>query len=154
MTDSFIWIILLKSSAVPNKHTNCPHLFHLYQFPARVFIVPQVLFIAHQDDGNIGTEMFYFWCPLLWNIFCEGQEHNLNESIQTTLLFFSLKVFCYFILFFIECYAKMNLCVCSVKFSHTQAIWTVYRKAHENNICVWIWQWPQPVIVFLTSCVP
>lgn len=44
------------------------YLLHLGQLPACVFIIPQVLFVADEDDGNVWTKVFHLRCPLLWNI--------------------------------------------------------------------------------------
>lgn len=49
-----------------------PHLFHFGKFPPSVLIITEVLFVAHEDDGYIRAEMFHFWCPLFWNIFCDA----------------------------------------------------------------------------------
>lgn len=43
-------------------------LFHFGQFSSGVLVVAQVLFITHQDDWNIWTEVFNLRCPLLRNI--------------------------------------------------------------------------------------
>lgn len=46
------------------------HLLHLGELPAGVIVVPQVLLVAHQDNGNIGTEVLHLRGPLLWNVLC------------------------------------------------------------------------------------
>lgn len=47
------------------------HLFHLGQLPTCVFIISKVLLVAHKDDGDVGTEVFHFGCPFLWNVLCK-----------------------------------------------------------------------------------
>lgn len=44
------------------------HLFHLGQLPACVFIVSEVLLVAHKYDGDVGTEVLYFRGPFLRNV--------------------------------------------------------------------------------------
>lgn len=46
-------------------------LFHLGQLAACVFIIAQVLLVAYEDDGNIGTEVFDLGSPFLWNVLCK-----------------------------------------------------------------------------------
>lgn len=61
------------------------YLFHLGQLSPRVLVVPQVLLVAHQDDRNIGTEVFHLRCPLLWDIFCPGgkrREMSRNTRVR------------------------------------------------------------------------
>ena len=41
------------------------------------------------------------------------------------------------------------VCVC-VRPSLTQAVGAVYREAHEDDVCIWVGQGPQSVIVLLT----
>lgn len=58
-------------------------LFHLGQLPARVLIVTKILFVAHEDDGDIGTEVFHFGGPFLWNVLyqkkkIEDKDYRLN----------------------------------------------------------------------------
>lgn len=42
------------------------------------------------------------------------------------------------------------MCMCVL----TQTVWTVYGKAHEDDVSVRIGQGAEPIIVFLSSCVP
>ena len=51
------------------------YLFHLCQLTTGVLIIPQVLFVAHEDYGNIGTEVFHFWSPLLRDVFWTGPRN-------------------------------------------------------------------------------
>ena len=46
------------------------YLLHLGQLPACVLIVAQVFLVSYEDDGNVGTEVFDLWGPLLWDVFC------------------------------------------------------------------------------------
>ncbi len=71
-----LWQHLFNTCTHTYTHTHLPYLFHLDQLPACVFIIPQVLFIAHKDDGNVGAEMFYLWRPFLWNILWKMPEKN------------------------------------------------------------------------------
>lgn len=64
----------------------CVYLLHLGQLSAGVIIVSQVLLVPHQDDGDIGTEVFHLRRPLLGDIFCRGggrrrrrRRRELNE---------------------------------------------------------------------------
>lgn len=50
------------------------YLFHLGQLSARVLVVTQVLLVSNQDNGNIGTEVFHLWGPLLWDVFWEEKK--------------------------------------------------------------------------------
>lgn len=50
------------------------YLLHLGQLSPCVLIVPQVLLVPHQDDGDIGTEVLHLRRPLLWDIFCPGRD--------------------------------------------------------------------------------
>lgn len=50
----------------------CVYLLHLGQLFARVLIVPQVLLVPHQDDGDVGTEVLHLGRPLLGDVFCPG----------------------------------------------------------------------------------
>lgn len=52
------------------------HLFHLGQLPACVFIVAKILLIAHKNDGDIGTKVFDFRGPFLWNVLYESRNKN------------------------------------------------------------------------------
>lgn len=52
------------------------YLLHFGQLPACVLIVAQVLLVSDQDDGNVGTEVFDLWGPLLRNVFCEGKDQE------------------------------------------------------------------------------
>lgn len=58
------------------------YLFHLGQLPPRVLIIPQVLLVPHQYDGNIGTEVLYLRRPLLRDIFCPGRDKKRAESLE------------------------------------------------------------------------
>lgn len=44
------------------------YLLHFCELPAGVLVVAQVLFVPHQDDGNVGTEMFDLGSPLLGDV--------------------------------------------------------------------------------------
>lgn len=44
------------------------HLLHLSQLSPCVFIVPQILLIAHEDYGNVGAEVLHLRRPLFWNV--------------------------------------------------------------------------------------
>lgn len=61
------------------------YLFHLGQLPACVFIVAQVLLIAYEDDGNVGTEVFDLWSPLLWNVLCTESKGQGSDKHPPTL---------------------------------------------------------------------
>lgn len=61
------------------------HLFHLGQLSACVLIVAQVFLVSHQDDGNVGTEVFDLWGPLLRNVFCEGKRTEKEGTDQKSL---------------------------------------------------------------------
>lgn len=50
------------------------YLLHLGQLSPCVLIVPQVLLVPHQDDGNIGAKVLHLRRPLLRDIFCPGGE--------------------------------------------------------------------------------
>lgn len=52
------------------------YLLHLGQLPPCVLVVPQVLLVPHQDDGNIGTEVLHLGRPLLRNVFCPGRDEK------------------------------------------------------------------------------
>lgn len=52
------------------------YLLHLGQLSACVLIIPQVLLVPNQDDGNIGTEVLHLRCPLLRNVFCPRRERS------------------------------------------------------------------------------
>lgn len=39
-----------------------------------MLVVPQVFLVAHQDDGNVGAEVFHLRRPLLRDIFCPRKE--------------------------------------------------------------------------------
>lgn len=56
------------------------HLLHLGQFSACVLIITQVFLVSYQDDGNIGTEMFDLWGPLLWDVFCGEKKKQINKN--------------------------------------------------------------------------
>lgn len=51
-----------------NRRDRGTHLFHLGQLPACVFVVTEILLVPHKNDGDIGTEMFDFRGPFLWNV--------------------------------------------------------------------------------------
>ena len=36
----------------------------------------------------------------------------------------------------------------------TQTVGAVYGEAHQDDICIWVGQGPETVIVLLSSCVP
>lgn len=61
----------------------CVYLLHLGQFSACVLVIPQVLLVPHQDDGNIGTEVLHLRCPLLGDIFCSrgGRRSEEEEEV-------------------------------------------------------------------------
>lgn len=56
------------SPEVPPIHND---LLHLGELPPCVIVVPKVLFVSHEDDGNVRTEVLHLWCPFLWNVLCE-----------------------------------------------------------------------------------
>lgn len=56
-------------------------LFHLGQLPARVLIVTKILFVTHKNDGDIGTKVFHFGGPFLWNVLYE--KKNTRQRLQT-----------------------------------------------------------------------
>lgn len=56
-------------------------LFHLGQLPARVLIVTKILFVTHENDGDIGTKVFHFGGPFLWNVLYE--KKNTKQRLQT-----------------------------------------------------------------------
>lgn len=53
-------------------------LFHFGKLSSGVLIVAQVLFITHQDDWNIWTEVFNFRCPLFRNILYRGNRGRVE----------------------------------------------------------------------------
>lgn len=61
------------------------NLLHLSQLPAGVLVVAQVLFIPHQDDGDIRAEVFHLWSPLLWDVLYtrEGERREGNKGRRT-----------------------------------------------------------------------
>lgn len=65
-----------------DRQTDRPtDLFHLGQLPARVFIVTKILFVTHKNDGDVGTEVFHFGGPFLWNVLYENK--NTRQRLQT-----------------------------------------------------------------------
>lgn len=69
------------------------YLLHLSQLSPCVLVVPQVLLVPHQDDGNIGTEVLHLGRPLLRDVFCPGRdtrsklkcsrERYLGQAVQS-----------------------------------------------------------------------
>lgn len=55
------------------------HLFHLGQLPARVFIISKVLLVTHENDRDIGTKVFHFRRPFLWNVLYKNKNKEINE---------------------------------------------------------------------------
>ena len=43
-------------------------LLHLHQLSLRIFIISQIAFVAHQNDGHVRTEMLHFRRPFLGNV--------------------------------------------------------------------------------------
>lgn len=66
--NSYIQDVFWKT--VPDFTREIKYLLHFSQLPTRVLIIAQVFLVSDEDDGNIGTEVFYLWCPLLRNVFC------------------------------------------------------------------------------------
>ncbi len=58
------------------------YLLHLGQLSPCVLIVPQVLLVPHQDDGNIGAEVLHLRRPLLRDIFCPGRDKKWAETLE------------------------------------------------------------------------
>lgn len=58
------------------------YLLHLGQLSPCVLIIPQVLLVSHQDDGDIGTEVLHLRRPLLRNIFCPGRDMLVSRDTQ------------------------------------------------------------------------
>lgn len=56
--------------------TMVQYLLHLGQLPPCVFVVPQVLLVAHQDDWNIGAEVLHLRGPLLWDVFYQRKKEQ------------------------------------------------------------------------------
>jgi len=48
--------------------SNDVYLLHLGQLPAGMLVVAQVLLVPHQDDRNIGAEVFDLGGPLLRDV--------------------------------------------------------------------------------------
>ncbi len=67
-------------------HTHLPYLFHLDQLPARVFIIPQVLFIAHKDDGNV-------WGRNVLPLASISLEYSLEEAKKSEWNLTSLLIY-------------------------------------------------------------
>lgn len=55
------------------------YLLHLGELTASVFVVAQVLLVAHQDDGDVGAKMFYLRSPFFRNVLCK--EKTLASQI-------------------------------------------------------------------------
>lgn len=121
------WKSALHMVAAPLSHV---YLLHFGKLPAGVLIVAQVLFVSHQDNGDVGAKVFHLWGPLLRDVL--WKRHNTWSSIWP---------------------CKLNL-----RRSHreqlTETVRTVDGEAHKNDIGVWIWERAQAVVVFLTCCVP
>lgn len=58
------------------------HLLHLSQLSPCVFIVPQILLIAHEDYGNVGAEVLHLRRPLFWNVLWEITHTFKIDFIQ------------------------------------------------------------------------
>lgn len=58
---------LLLQAACLQMYQNC-YLLHFGELPASVLVVSQVLLIAHQDNGNVGAEVFHLRSPLLRDV--------------------------------------------------------------------------------------
>lgn len=71
-----------------NTHT---HLFHLGQLPACVFIISKVLLVAHKNDRDIGTKVFHFRRPFLWNVLYKNKNEERNKQLQLQLNKFPLQ---------------------------------------------------------------
>lgn len=52
----------------------------LLQFLNRVFVVPEVKFSSHQDDGGVGTVVSHFRVPLCSNIFKWRRTHKRKAN--------------------------------------------------------------------------
>lgn len=63
-------------------------LFHFGKLTSGVFIIAQIFFIAHQDDGNIRTKVFHFRCPLFRNILYS----ELRERMQLLATYLTLTI--------------------------------------------------------------
>ena len=54
-------------------HFHNVYLLHLSELPAGVLVVAQVFLVPHQDDWNVGAEVFDLRGPLLWDVLCEEE---------------------------------------------------------------------------------
>ena len=83
---------LLNSKTYPNSNMTQAkeefrYLLHLGQLSTCVLIVTKVFLVSYQDDGNVGTEVFDFWGPLLRNVFCEGKNRSIITARTPTFHF-------------------------------------------------------------------
>ena len=78
-------------------------LVHLLQLPFGVVVVPQILLVAHEDDGHVGAEMPHFRRPLLRDILqavgrIDGEAHQdhvrvrVRKRSQTIVVFLTSRV--------------------------------------------------------------
>lgn len=59
-------------------------LFHLGQLPARVLIVTKILFVTHENDGDVGAKVFHLGGPFLWNVLCENKHSRQRCQSSNT----------------------------------------------------------------------
>lgn len=72
-----------EASILPSDLQWFVYLLHLGQLSPCMLIVPQVLLVPHQDDRNIGTEVFHLRRPLLRDIFCpEGEKKEREVDVS------------------------------------------------------------------------
>lgn len=95
-----------------------------------MFIVAQILLVAHQDYGNVGAEMLDLRGPFLRNVLC-GVREVRGQS---------------------ECQREASVSAVSGRL--TQAVGAVDGEAHEDDVGVGVRERPQPVVVLLTRRVP